>query len=1241
MTDTRKVQLESAVDPSGAKTGFDQIKHDAHVMARAVAQAGGEAGAGLEKVGAGGAAAAAKVDSSTRSIVASIQRTTAATEAGGRGTAAYFEAIAKQRGISTDALKPYLDQLRAAEAAQARAAGGIDKMGISAAQTTAALRGIPAQFTDIVTSLTAGQNPMQVFLQQGGQLKDMFGGAGNAARALGGYVAGLVSPLTLTAGAVAALAAGYALGAAETSGFTRALVLSGNQAGATTQQLHAAAAAAAELSGGSQRRAAEVLTEIAGSGDVAATNLARFTAAAIALERAGGPAAEETAKALASLAREPLAGALKLNEATGFLTRSTYEHIKSLSEQGRTVDAARVAQVAYAEALEQRAPQILEQLGYVERAWQKIKDLTAGAVSALASVGRPADTIGREIEALEARIASNNRDIATGGQTAREASERGNAILTQRLRILQQAAGFEALSATYQAQAQEQIRARADFDKQGLQYLDTRAKAERDITQIRELGARAGATEVEIERRIAEYRAKAFSSDNKSAARDLQQQVSLLNELSGLSSSYAQDLQRLNAARAAGLVNDERYGELLRELVSRQPFAKKAAEEIADAVKKEADATAAAVRERERYLGTLAKDNDAGERSLDQLRDELVLLTAGKEAVRARVALRIEEQIQQLEIQAIRQADRNLDEEAAEALRERIRQLRQELALRSGIDKATDAKEAADATHKAGEASLQEWKRINDQIGQSLTDAIMEGGKSGADLLKDYFRTLVLRPIVQAIVQPVSNAVLQMFGMGAAGGVGGATGGAGPYGQLISQAGNWAMDLYRQYAGSTAGLATGATNAALIESASGTAGYGASSASGTAASSALNSAGFWGMVASAFVGVLNASTKDYERGWNTESMPGWAMNGKWNAAYDFWDKVGISDKWAQILSGQTLFARAIGRKAPEVQQQGVTGSFGGGDFSGQMFADWRAKGGWFRSDKTGTNFAALDEDLGAVLDSGSKATLAQVERYAEVLGLPAERLSQITSQARVVLTGNAEQDQKAILEAIGQYSKVLSESFTTALTPFKRAGEDVEETLARLATLQTFSENLNDLGGVFSKVAGLGIDAREALIEMAGGMDVLQQQAQGFVQNYYGRDEIAGLKARELQDVMRGLGITQDVNTKDQFRALVEGTDVSTTAGQERLVTLLQASQEFAQVAEYLSETGKSLAETAAQAPLVPALEKLFQGEGMRQQIDAINGVTAAVQAVQAAVESLTEAVLSPVYEYREVSTGP
>ncbi|WP_131034749.1 phage tail length tape measure family protein [Klebsiella variicola] len=81
----------------------------------------------------------------------------------------------------------------------------LGKTGQSAAQTAFAMRMIPAQMTDIIVGLSTGQSPFMVLMQQGGQLKDMFGGIIPAIKGVSTYVMGLVNPFTVAAGAVGLL----------------------------------------------------------------------------------------------------------------------------------------------------------------------------------------------------------------------------------------------------------------------------------------------------------------------------------------------------------------------------------------------------------------------------------------------------------------------------------------------------------------------------------------------------------------------------------------------------------------------------------------------------------------------------------------------------------------------------------------------------------------------------------------------------------------------------------------------------------------------------------------------------------------------------------------------------------------------------------------------------------------------------------------------------------------------------
>ncbi|WP_436921248.1 phage tail length tape measure family protein [Klebsiella pneumoniae] len=81
----------------------------------------------------------------------------------------------------------------------------LGKTSQSAAQTANAMRMIPAQMTDIVVGLSTGQSPFMVLMQQGGQLKDMFGGIGPAIKGVGTYVMGLVNPYSVAAASVGLL----------------------------------------------------------------------------------------------------------------------------------------------------------------------------------------------------------------------------------------------------------------------------------------------------------------------------------------------------------------------------------------------------------------------------------------------------------------------------------------------------------------------------------------------------------------------------------------------------------------------------------------------------------------------------------------------------------------------------------------------------------------------------------------------------------------------------------------------------------------------------------------------------------------------------------------------------------------------------------------------------------------------------------------------------------------------------
>lgn len=317
-----------------------------------------------------------KAQAESRALVQQIERETMQLTL---SRSEYLAWRAAQAGASTEAA-PFIAKLREME-------GATTKLGLSTRQHAAAMRLLPAQISDIVVSLVSGQPAYLVAIQQGAQLKDSFGGVGNAARAM----LSVFTPMRLVVGgaaaAVALLATAYYQGAQEADAFNRAIANTGNILGVTTGQLNAMAAAVG--SGfGNQAQAAEVIAALASSGDVAVKSMQAVTTAVLAATSVGGRDLKEMVKNFSDLGREPVEASVRLNAQYRYLTLAVYDAIKAQMELGNTVRAAEIAQGAYAAAETSRNNQVLQNLGSIERSWLDIKKAAAGAWSAMLNIGR-------------------------------------------------------------------------------------------------------------------------------------------------------------------------------------------------------------------------------------------------------------------------------------------------------------------------------------------------------------------------------------------------------------------------------------------------------------------------------------------------------------------------------------------------------------------------------------------------------------------------------------------------------------------------------------------------------------------------------------------------------------------------------------------------------------------------------------------------------------------------------------
>ncbi|MGR7611274.1 phage tail length tape measure family protein [Klebsiella aerogenes] len=372
----------------------------------------------------------------------------------------------------------------------------LKKTGQSAAQTAFAMRMIPAQMTDIVVGLSTGQSPFMVLMQQGGQLKDMFGGIGPAIKGVGTYVMGLVNPFTIITAAVGVLGLAYYKGAQEQDEFYKSLVLTGNQVGKKSGQLADMAARAGAVADSTTGKAASTLNQLVSSGKVAGDSLERVTTAVIKISDATGIATEKLVSDFNDIAADPVAAITKLNDQYHFLTLATYNQIKALQDEGNQQEAARVATDAYANTMQQRANDIHQNLGLLESAWDSLGKAAKGAWDAMLNIGRE-QTLQDKLSTLNENIAEAQKGQAEGGFWNGLNARFSNLpeMLKQRDAIQSQITAEDTLNdilSDHDKAEQKRIKTQQEADRVNLQYLSNADKRNKAIKQQSEF-LKAGA----------------------------------------------------------------------------------------------------------------------------------------------------------------------------------------------------------------------------------------------------------------------------------------------------------------------------------------------------------------------------------------------------------------------------------------------------------------------------------------------------------------------------------------------------------------------------------------------------------------------------------------------------------------------------------------------------------------------------------------------------------------------------
>jgi phage-related minor tail protein len=272
------------------------------------------------------------------------------------------------------------------------------------------------QLTDIVTSLQGGQNPLTVLLQQGGQLRDLFGGF----KPLFATLAQVFTPVRIAAAGLLTVLGGVALaigqGVLESDRLAKANALSGNQFGISAGMVDEYTTAVQRATGVSQGAAREAALLVASSGQFAAGTAGSVAKAITAINRLTGDSAEETLKQFTALVDGTSAGAAKLNRQYSFLTAEQFKLIKQLEAQGRSQEAIKLITEQLTSVITGRT---VPAIGALEGAWTKVTNVLSDVWSWLKKIG--SDTSAEEqLRQVELRLEKLKSASGLGGASTPE-----------------------------------------------------------------------------------------------------------------------------------------------------------------------------------------------------------------------------------------------------------------------------------------------------------------------------------------------------------------------------------------------------------------------------------------------------------------------------------------------------------------------------------------------------------------------------------------------------------------------------------------------------------------------------------------------------------------------------------------------------------------------------------------------------------------------------------------------------
>ena len=304
-----------------------------------------------------------------------------------------------------------LERLRSVEKKVSSAAGGT-----SSAQRRMADRYLPNQIHDGLRQIEAGASPLNAILQQGSQIKDMYGSVGGALKGVGSYLLSMLNPAILVGGALAGVAYSVYKISSAFSETKNQIMLAGRSYQDFKNLQSNVIDVHKNAPGVSLSTASSAVAAASSNAGVAYGDITKVATVAAEANHILGKSVKSTVEEYGNLKSGGVDSIVSINDQYGFLTASQFEQVRALSDQGKAIEAGALAQDLYTEKMKQAVKEAEENLPAMERMWKNVSTQISNAGNGLAIMmgyGSKRQELQMQIDNAEAHLANSKSSVGT------------------------------------------------------------------------------------------------------------------------------------------------------------------------------------------------------------------------------------------------------------------------------------------------------------------------------------------------------------------------------------------------------------------------------------------------------------------------------------------------------------------------------------------------------------------------------------------------------------------------------------------------------------------------------------------------------------------------------------------------------------------------------------------------------------------------------------------------------------